>query len=371
MRRTADAVVIGGGIVGSAIAHALAAKRLCVTLLERGEPASRASGSTFAWINATGTSAEAYHRLRRRAVEAFDSLEETLRRPFGLRDGGSLHWATYPDEAETLRQRETRLRAWGYPVQWLDAEALSELEPHLQLLDPPLGILYAPMDKRVDARALVGAFLARAKELGAEVVNRCPVIGLRFSGDRVTGVETPHGTVEAPWVVCAAGVEVPKVARMVGLKVPVKRSPGLLVVTAPVREGIGRVLYPPGFHMRPTEDGRLILGAEDVDETASEGMALDPPPKACRQLFERAAALVPSLRGRRIEAVQLGIRPIPADGYPLIGPAPGRRGIYIAVMHSGITLAPLVGKQVAREIVEGEADPMLAFYRLGRLRAWR
>jgi glycine/D-amino acid oxidase-like deaminating enzyme len=175
-------------------------------------------------------------------------------------------------------------------------------------------------------------------------------------------VDTSHGLVAADEVVIAAGVGSPDLAMTAGISLPIETPPGLIVHSRPQGEKLlnGLVLAE-RLHMRQTAEGRIIAGSDFGG--ADPGIN---PEATARDLF---AALQASLRGGdrlELDFHTVGFRPTPIDGFPIVGRAEGVDGLYVAVMHSGITLAPAVGLFAAREILDGERDPLLAPYGLSR-----
>jgi glycine/D-amino acid oxidase-like deaminating enzyme len=149
---------------------------------------------------------------------------------------------------------------------------------------------------------------------------------------------------------------------MAGVRIPVFPKPGTLVLTVPLPPLVRSVIYSPNIHLRQQADGRMLVGeswtmdAEDTDLSLARG----------RRLLERAASFLPELAEAHVETMKLGVRPMPKDERPIVGPVPGLSGFYVAVTHSGVTLAPLIGQLVAQEVTTGQPSPLLAEYRIER-----
>jgi glycine/D-amino acid oxidase-like deaminating enzyme len=144
--------------------------------------------------------------------------------------------------------------------------------------------------------------------------------------------------------------------------VPLKYSPGVLVHTTPKSPVLQRVVLAPGAHMKQKPNGRIVTGV---------GFGGTPTTDSSREAGERflhsaAASVLPDLRSASLDRVTLGWRPLPQDGFPIVGFAPGRRDIYITVMHSGVTLSPFIGRAAAVEILDGVDVEPLQPYRLSR-----
>jgi glycine/D-amino acid oxidase-like deaminating enzyme len=142
---------------------------------------------------------------------------------------------------------------------------------------------------------------------------------------------------------------------------------GMLVVTsaAPVR--LRAVLNSPTINVRPDGGGRLRLQAVEFDTITTPEMPNASLPVMAHRVYERAVGVLPSLAGTPVQAALVGVRAIPGDGYPVVGPVPGVDGLYLVCTHSGVTMGPLLGRIAAREIIGGTADARLAPFRPERL----
>ncbi len=157
----------------------------------------------------------------------------------------------------------------------------------------------------------------------------------------------------------------------------VRRVPGLLVETAggSALESIHRVLYPPdagGLHLRPTPGGGLLIGADDTDAQVS--VDEDIPYDLAPTLIDRVLRFLPQLSRERLltaMTARVCVRPVPEDGFPIVGPIAGVAGLYVAVTHSGVTLGPLLAQLLAEEIVSANVSPLLTPYRPARFRPLR
>jgi glycine/D-amino acid oxidase-like deaminating enzyme len=345
-------VIIGAGIIGAAIAHGLAAAGMRPVVLEQGMPGQGASARSFGWLNASFFENRAHFRLRVEALAAWRRLAAAGGVP-GLRWPGALWFeetgAAFDRMAETLRDLE-------YPVEALDAAQIAAREPGLAT--PPERALLFPEEGIADLTRACGWLLA-----GAEVIAGLPATAVETRGGRVTGVATPAGRIEADAVVVAAGTEAPALVAPLGVALPMLERPGVLMRSAPLPPVLRHVLVAPGQELRQDPDG-CITAPTSPNHQADSASALAARPDA---LADQAAARIAALLGREVawRQVALAMRPVPGDGLPVIGPA-GPEGLYLAVMHSGATLAALVGELASGEILRGAAAPLLAPYRPGR-----
>ena len=359
MAREAIAV-IGGGIVGASLAYHLA-ERADVTLLERAHPAAGATGASFAWINASFDVQPEEFRLRRESMLGWVELERRIGPELRIQRGGSIVWLSDPESARGIEQAVRRHHAWGYPVRLIDRAELRALEPHVEP-EPDAVIVYSEDEASLEPAAATAALLRAAEERGARVLAPAEVTGFELGGSRLLAVETTRGAIRADTAVLAAGIDAPRLAARLGLRIPLVDAPGVLAHTAPLVERVAkRVLLAPEIHLKQQLDGRVVIG-----EHAGGFHSADASRTHGEQLLAAAAHWLPALAKAELERVTLGRRPMPADGKPIVGFCGDGPRVYLAVMHSGVTLAPVIGRLACREILDGEPAELLAPYRLSR-----
>jgi glycine/D-amino acid oxidase-like deaminating enzyme len=193
------------------------------------------------------------------------------------------------------------------------------------------------------------------------VVHPATVTGLDLQAGRLRGVRTTTGDLEADVLVIACGNDTPALAKLAGIDVPLTRSAGILVHTVPQPRAIERVILSPLGQIKQKLNGRFVTGA-DFGPASTE----DTSRARGEQFLTRMAAVLPALGAAPVEKLTLGLRVMPKDGYPIVGFPQGHADIYVAAMHSGITLGPLIGRLAATEILDRVEVDLLAPYRLGR-----
>ena len=364
--------IIGAGVVGGAIAFHLARRGADVALIDKGEPGMGASSHSFAWINAFGKEPRGYNALNRRALDTWDRFSRLLDADIGLRWGGHLTWTSTDADARALRAKVARLQSWGYSAHMTDEREMTGLEPGLR----PRRVSAAAVsdnDGHVNATAAAQACARRVAEMGGTLMANSPVAALSLASGRVVGVQTAAGdAVECDAVVIAAGVDATEIAARVGVRVPQTESPGVVVRTnpmPPVLRSVAALYCPPladgapEVHIRQGADGVVMIG-----EGSQESLARDDSQSHADALLARASRHLPALDGATAVPVPVGYRPMPADGLPILGFAAAAPNVYIALMHSGATLAPLVGELAAMEIMDGARVDIFAPYRPERFR---
>jgi glycine/D-amino acid oxidase-like deaminating enzyme len=370
--RDARVVIVGAGAVGAALSYRLAQAGASVTVVERSFPGAGTTGRTFAWLNGMDKPPRDYHRLSIMSIRDHEDLADEL-------DGGwvhvtgSLHWAAARDggRVAALEQSVRRLIGWGMRVDRLTPEqAVRELEPDV-VIDPEIvsSVYLVHRAGWMDAMAMAhGTLRAAVERYGAEVV--CgEVVEVRTASGMIEGLVLADGReLEADVVINAAGPDAGRLAGLAGVPLPVERTPGLLLVTAPVPARLRRVVYGPEIHLRPEGGGRVMVQWEPLDSHAVEGSPLGVDDPLVREAMERAAMVLPALAQVEVEAVRLGVRPVPKDGYPIVGFDPAIGNLYNAVTHSGVTLCARLALLVTEELTGGDTAP-LEPYRIGRFAA--
>lgn len=369
MGERTDVAIIGGGIIGAATAYRLAATGARVTLLEAHEPGRGTSASSFAWLNSARKQPRDYHDLNVAGIAEHLALAGEFDAASWLHRDGGLHWATTERGAANLQAQAERLLAWGYAMERITAAEARELEPGL-LLDPEVvrAVWHTPVEGWCDVPQLVGALLDRARERGATVRPGSAVVAVGREGGRATGLHLADGTrVAADAVVVCAGPRAAEVAALFAVALPVERVPGLLAVTAPVRQPLRRVCLTEEITLRPDPSGGLVLAhADDLDATIAADTPLAPLPPACDIALARGGEFFPEVLRVGLASARIGVRPIPGDHVSIVGTLPGWDNAYIAATHSGVTLGPLLGRLIAEEILTGQAAAQTAPFRPDR-----
>ena len=365
-------VVAGAGIVGASIAYQLARAGAAVTVIDKQGPATHASRGTFAWINATwAKQPRHYHALSQDSVADWKDLQQLLDLP--VRWGGSLEWFDNNARQELLTRQIAEQAEWGEPARMVDAAEVAELEPNLQIA-PGMSAAYSPNDGAVDPVVATQTLLEAAERFGATVSFPCELVGKSISAGRLTAVETTTGSIKADRLVLATGAAPGLPLAIAGIDIPQRSTPGIIALTRPMPRLVNRVIAAPGIHLHQRDDGRIVLGEQDgapgneAHALRLEGRPNDfPAGMIARQHGDRmldvATRFVPKITDAEIEAAYIGWRPLPIDGHPVLGASPARRDIYLAIMHSGVSLAPIVGQLATRELIEDVAIERLERYR--------
>ncbi len=353
MRRV---TVVGGGIVGASLAYHLAEAGARVTLIEKSLDSPAATSASFAWINASHGNPRPYYDLRLQSMLEWRRLEEVLGDTLALTWGGSIEWHATP---ATLRAAAEEHAAWGYPLRLIDQAAIEDLEPGIA--NPPGEAAYASLEGSVDPVAATNRLLAAAQERGARIA-RGKEARIHLDHGRVAVRILPdEEDLRADVVVLATGTDSQALAEDLGVALPLANKPGLLIQCRGVPPTLRRVVLSPEAHFKQDPDGRIVAG-----EDFGGGSPPSDPQATADRLLARIKRRLKGGEKLYLEAMTVGLRPIPKDGLPVLGFAPECDGLYLAVMHSGVTLAPIAGRLAAQEIVEEQTTETLDPFRPAR-----
>lgn len=369
LRRVA---VVGAGIVGAAVAQALASAGLAVTIVEADRPGAGTSAASLAWLNANEKLPREYHDLSVRAMRRWRTLAAGFGRPDWYAPTGNVTWADPDAGCTELAARVARLRDWGYAAKTITADELHSLEP---LLRVPAGaqIAFFPDEGFVHTDQAVEDLIAYARARGASLVPGAGDAVLESTGTRVTALRLPDGQrIHADAYVCCAGWRTPHLLEPLGARVPLvpgdspgSTAPGLVAQIAAPRALLGRVVHAPDLSLRPARPRGLRVDAEDVNHRVHTGTPPSDLDRYARELVGRARRVLPGLAARPPVHATLCIRPLPIDGKPIVGWLPYLANAYLIVCHSGVTLAPLLASLAVAELT-GRHQADLDRYRISR-----
>ena len=368
-------VVIGAGVLGASVAARLAAAGLDVTVLDQDHPGRATTRWSFAWLNSNDKAPRAYHDLNHTGMRAWAELAPELDGSSWFRPTGHVELASSEAGAAQLAARVGRLAEWGYPARLIDAGEAIAIEPSLRLSWPAATAAWFPDEAYVLTEPLIDRLIGYARAHGASI--------LTGEQGRVTGlapgrVHTAAGqTLAADEIVCCAGRWTPPVAALAALvgaaepvplvtwDTPGATPPGLVVQVGPVAsDGPSRIIHTPQLALRPHSGGLVHLEAPDaaVDLHTSGAELL----RWATELLHRARRAVSGLDRATITDYRVCVRPMPVDGQSIVGRLVGAGWLYVAVTHSGVTLAAHLSRLIAAELAGRQPHPELAPYRPDR-----
>ncbi|MGG1662104.1 NAD(P)/FAD-dependent oxidoreductase [Brevibacillus sp. NRS-1366] len=339
-------VVVGAGIVGAAMTYHLSKRNQEVTLIERNPTAAcEVTDKSFAWINPSG-------RVFKNSLPLYDA---TL-----------AEYHTLEKELPDLNVNWHGALTWGVPInteeshiQKLNRQQIIELEPNLK--EYPQEAMFANKEGALDPVYTTNLFIKKAEENGANVRYDTKVTQLIKDGSGVVGVHTSNGFIKSDVIVLAAGTALPGLCRPLGIDVPVAPSPSIIIRMKSNKKLIHTLISNQQFEARHLTNETLIAAEDYIDESEENG-----PEAIGKRAFEIIRHNLKGGENLRLEHIKVGMRPMPHDGYPIVGFHDQIKGLYLAVMHSAITLAPLVSRLAANEIVENVRIQEFESWRLSR-----
>jgi glycine/D-amino acid oxidase-like deaminating enzyme len=377
--RTADVVIIGGGVIGTAIAYYLTKHGIKPILLERGDICAGTSAACDKAISMQSKNPGLHLDLALESAAMFPALGEELAAELDYHRCGGMIAIQNASQLTIMEKFVARQQSHGLPVEIVDGDEARRRQP--ALAPTVLAATHSPADAEVSPLKLTFAFARAARRGGADLRSGVEVTGLVINGGRVEGVVTPAGVIGAGTVVNAAGAYAPFLGAVVGLEIPIKPRRGQIIVTEPmppvVRGEIWSARYivakynpemirgedpeaadlGVGLAAGQTPEGTLLIGG--TREFVGYDTAVTP--AATAAVLRHAVSILPFLAKVHVIRTFAGLRPYTPDGLPILGPVDGLAGFIMAAGHEGdgIALAPITGKLVASYIAGAGADERL------------
>ena len=368
--KTTNIVIVGAGIIGISIAYQLSKRNnTCITVLDSEFPGSGATAHSCSWVNAFGKEPRDYHTLNRRSLDMWYRLSDQLDADIGIHFGGELRWENTENGAKELIKKIQQIQGWGYPCRIISKEELLTFEPEL-IPGNVLACSYSESDIHIETDKFISVCMNKAIQNGVSIHSNTPVINFRHNNGRINSVITSESEYPCDIVILSAGVNSTQLAALVDVHIPQQCSPGIIIHTTKCKKVMKRaaVIHAPSInekhqhiHFRQLNDGSLRIG-----RGTQEGINKDDSQEHADELLECVKTYLPIIGNATAITTPVGYRPMPIDGYPIIGFTELVSNLYITLMHSGVTLAPLVSEMATIEIVDGIMVDWFQPYRLSR-----
>ena len=369
---TSDVVIIGGGINGVAIAHALARRGVDVTVIERNSIASGPTGRSCGIIR-QHYSHEVTARLALESLAIFENFEEEVGGACDFRQTGFI-MAVGPEREAALRRNVRLQQRVGIDTQLISVQEVQEMVPGVNTAGIALAA-YEPRSGYADAHTTSMSYAESARRLGADIRTGVEVSRLRIESGRIAGVETTSGgRFDADNVVIAAGPWSPGLARLCGLEVPIR----------PHRVQIGVFEAAPGhtpqhifvdtclgMYHRPESGAMMLVGSVETAEAdgtiaGPDDYATAADPERMETYVERLLQRIPPMRDGRFRSGYASLYDVTPDWQPIVDAVPGTEGLFCVAGSSGhgFKLAPAIAEMAADLITcAATAEPLFAFAR--------
>jgi glycine/D-amino acid oxidase-like deaminating enzyme len=362
-----DIVVIGAGMVGSAIAYGLASRGEHVLLLDGDDGDFRAARANFGlvWLQGKGLGLPPYQTLTRRSIDGWRSFADELEAQTGMnlsyeRNGG----LSFCHGTEACEQRRAALQhlhdQWdGGAPDWemIDRPTLQRLLPKATLGPNVTGASFGHRDGHANPLRLLAAVQAAVTRLGGAFRNLAAVRDIIAVGPDFRLLLDGEAIV-APRIVIAAGLGTAPLARKVGLDVPLGPERGQILVT----ERLEPFLPLPASGLRQTADGTVMIGATNEDV----GYDVSATGDVASRLSREAIETIPALARARLVRQWGCLRIMTPDSYPIYAQSRSHPGAFVAVCHSGVTLAAFHAGDLAAAIAAGSLPDDISPFHMSR-----
>ena len=346
--KSKEAIIVGAGIIGSSIAYELSKRGVKVTLIDKNAPGSACSGSSFSWINATYPKKPySYNLFSQLGINAFQLVQKEL--SLDIKWNGSLEWSSEIEDQEELIESVKELKSYPKytPTSIIGYKKAKKLEPYINFKGNE-NIIFSKADGAIDPKDAISKMIGAIKKNGGSVLYPCKFEKIIESNNSFSKIKTSMGILKSENIVFCNGIDIDNSFNINFLKKP---RPGVIIKTNPKKDLINSVVYGPKIHAHQQSNGQVIIGEQitaPIEENSKNHLIRIN--KHFKNMVKGVSDLNPS-------EVLIGWRPIPKDDLPIIGRFKNK-SVYVAVMHSGISLAAIVGNLVSQEIVD-EVDSLL------------
>ena len=357
MEQTAEAVIIGAGIMGCSVAYHLAARGVRDILVLERDQIARGSTSDAAGGIRLQFSSPTNIELAQRSLDVWQHFEERFGVDIGLRQQGYLFLLRSEPEVAEFHKNLRLQQSLGVPARWVTPEEIHELNPVI-VLDDVLGGTFCPRDGWADPFTATMGFASAARRLGVEIRQHTPVTGIAVTGERVTGVETSGGRIAAPLVIICAGARTRGVGNMAGVEIPVDPYRRMSFVTEPfpaVPSTIPMTIdFQTSLYFHPEGPG-FLFGMSNPEEPSSFRRTVED--EWLLRCVEELAKRAPVFEEARVKTGWAGLYEITPDDNPVLGYLDEVSGLVVAAGFSGhgFMQGPAIGACMAELILDGRA----------------
>ena len=366
--QTTHTIIIGGGVIGCAIAYFLRKKRIDVTVLEQGEIGGQASGAAAGLLAPLGplSGPGPFADLVLAGFSCLSALVPELEELSGIQMGyeqtGALRIVCNPKRIAHLQKRFNNWQPLGLHLYWLSGEEARQQEP---LLSPAVcAAVYAPEEAQIQAGSVVQAFALAAHRAGANIIPHQAVSHLQTQHEKVTAVYTAQGEkIACNQLIIASGAWAAQCATWLNVSLPITPLHGQLLSLQQTSPQLKHIVFGEGAYLTP-KGNALVIGATK----AEMGFDTAVTEQGTVWLHATATRLIPALKERSTQAAWAGLRPKTPDSHPILSPLPPWQNVLIAAGHNsvGIILSAITGQCIAEMATTGAISPLIQPFSVDR-----
>ena len=358
--KTADIVIIGGGVMGASVAYHLAARgQKNIVLLEKEEFFGQGATGRCAGGVRYQLSTEINIRLSLESLPMFERFKEEIGQEIDYQQCGYLFALTNEKDVETFKQNVALQHSLGVETEWLSGDEIRKRLPDMRF-DDAIGGTFYQKDGLVDPNSVVMGYISAAQKMGVKAYGNAQVNGIRVESGKVREVETSLGTIAAPIIINAAGPWAGQITKMAGFEIPITPIRRQMFTTTPLPQlprsfpfviDFAQSLY---FHR---EGEGLLSGMSDHNETAGFSQNINEDFELVN--FDAAIARLPMLEQSGMVSHWAGLYEVTPDAHPIFGLTPVE-GLYLVGGFSGhgFMHGPVSGKLMAEIVLDGKASTL-------------
>ncbi|HEY3994243.1 MAG TPA: glycine oxidase ThiO [Ktedonobacteraceae bacterium] len=368
MEHKTDVLIVGAGIMGSAIAYNLRKRGVDVLVLDREETGSQASSAAAGLLAPLGplSGPGPFADLLLTSFSLFPSLVPELETTSGLQLGyeqtGALRTVRNPKRVSNLKKRLEAWKPLGLTMHWLTGDEARQREP-LLAADVSAAI-YAPEESQIQAPQITQAFSIAAEKRGARFYTHAEVLGVKSKGEEITGVETSQEEIiNCSHLVLATGSWAAQHENWFNISLPVRPVKGQIIAVQETTTPLKHIIFGEATYIARKQE-RIIVGATK-EEAGFNTQITD---EGVSWLRDTAIRFIPAMQQSPLISSWAGLRPGTPDKQPILGPAPRWKNVTLALGHNsvGIILSAITGQTIAELVATGSIPEIIRPFSLER-----
>jgi glycine oxidase len=369
MQTTVDVAIVGGGVIGCAIAYYLSKSGVDVALFDRGDIGAEASSAATGLLAPLGpiSGPGPFADLLLSSFALFPTLVPELEEASGLHleyeQTGALRIVRNTKHISNLRKRKNAWQLLGLQMYWLTGDEARQLEP---LLAPDVcAAIYVPEEAQINASHIVKSFSLAAINQGATLYSHCKITGIQRHNARVTGVCTSQcERIACNHLVIANGAWAADCSKWLHVTIPIIPQRGQALRLHQPATPLRRIIFGEAAYLTPKRKHMIIVGATKEEVGFNNNTTVG----GISWLLNTAIRLTPALESCMLDQMWAALRPRTPDNQPILGPAPGWENVTLAVGHgsTGIMLSAITGQTIAELIITGQLPQILQPFSLTR-----